>query len=171
MGLRAKCSCLRKIARSSVWMSSNTLWWTTSDCEDSKKGHYKKWSQDMFCILHPLIFIPITTWPWNMIRFPLPLSSAILQFFNKLIIFVFHVHKKYLCSFITLRLNHWCYMDYFNDVLLLTTFLGLECGSCVAVYSWKLCWVRKLLDFNKNILFFVNKMNESHTDLERHEGV
>ncbi len=41
-------------------------------------------------------------------------------------------HKKYSFSFITLRLNHWCHMGYFNDVL--TTFFDLERGSCVAVY-------------------------------------
>ncbi len=39
---------------------------------------------------------------------------------------------KYSRSFITLRLNHWCHMDCFKDVF--TTFLGLECGSCIAVY-------------------------------------
>ncbi len=39
----------------------------------------------------------------------------------------------YSCSFITLQLDHCCHMDYFNDVL--TTFLGLEPGSCVAVYA------------------------------------
>ncbi len=43
---------------------------------------------------------------------------------NKVIILVFFAHKKYSRSFITLQLNHWCHMDYFNDVL--TTFLGLE---------------------------------------------
>ncbi len=32
-----------------------------------------------------------------------------------------------------LQLNHWCYMDYFNDVL--TTFLGLERVSYIAVYA------------------------------------
>ncbi len=36
-------------------------------------------------------------------------------------------------STIKLRLNHWWHMDYFNDVL--TTNLGLEHGSCVAVYA------------------------------------
>ncbi len=36
---------------------------------------------------------------------------------NYCIIFVFLVHKKYSRSFIQLRLNHWCHMDYFNDVL------------------------------------------------------
>ncbi len=41
-------------------------------------------------------------------------------------------HKKYYRSFIKLRLNHWCHIDYFNDVL--TTFLGLERGNCVVVY-------------------------------------
>ncbi len=52
---------------------------------------------------------------------------------NKVIVFVFFAHKKYSHSFITLRLNHWCHMDYFNDIL--TTFLGLERGNCVAVYA------------------------------------
>ncbi len=36
-------------------------------------------------------------------------------------------------SFIKLQLNHWCHMDYFNDVL--TTFLELQLVSCVAVYG------------------------------------
>ncbi len=48
------------------------------------------------------------------------------------VIFVFFAHKKYSHSFITLRLNHRYHMDYFNGVL--NTFLGLECGSIVAVY-------------------------------------
>ncbi len=52
---------------------------------------------------------------------------------NKVIIFVFFAHKKYSHSFIKLQLNHWCHIDYFNDVL--TTLLDLECGSCVAVYG------------------------------------
>ncbi len=52
---------------------------------------------------------------------------------TKVIIFVFFAHKKYSCCIITLQLNHWCHMDCFNDVL--TTFMGLECGSCVAVYA------------------------------------
>ncbi len=43
---------------------------------------------------------------------------------KKLLNKVFFVHKKYSRSFITLRLNHWCHMDYFNNVL--TTFLGLD---------------------------------------------
>ncbi len=51
---------------------------------------------------------------------------------NKVVIFVFFAHKKYSRSFITLWLNHWCHMDYFNNVL--TTFLGLERFSCVPVY-------------------------------------
>ncbi len=40
-------------------------------------------------------------------------------------------------------------MDYFNNVL--TSFLGLEHVSCVAVY------VEKLLDFIKNILICVRR--------------
>ncbi len=43
------------------------------------------------------------------------------------------VYKNNSHSFIKLRLNHRCHMDYFNDVL--TTFLGLELVSCVAVYG------------------------------------
>ncbi len=52
---------------------------------------------------------------------------------NKVIIFVFFAHTKYSRSFIKLMLNHWCHMNYFNDVL--TTFLGLERVSCFAVYA------------------------------------
>ncbi len=55
------------------------------------------------------------------------------SFLNKVVIFVFFTHKKYSRSFIKLRLNHWCHMGYFNDVL--TTFLGLERVSCVDVYA------------------------------------
>ncbi len=55
-------------------------------------------------------------------------------------------------------------MDYFNDVL--TTFLGLEHDSFNAFYGR----VRKLLDFIKNILIWVPKMNEGLTALERREG-
>lgn len=36
-GFRAKWSCSLNVARSSVWMSSNTLWWTTSDCRQKVK--------------------------------------------------------------------------------------------------------------------------------------
>ncbi len=54
-------------------------------------------------------------------------------------------------------------MDYFNDVL--TTFLDLERGSCVAAYGRD----RKLSDFKKNILICVRKMNEGFTGLKRHE--
>ncbi len=46
---------------------------------------------------------------------------------------LFSLHTKYSCSFVTLPLNRWCHMDFFTDIL--TTFLGLERGSCVAVYA------------------------------------
>ncbi len=52
---------------------------------------------------------------------------------RRLTLFVFSSHKKYSCSFIKWQLNHWCHMDYFNDVL--TTFLCLERGSSLAVYA------------------------------------
>ncbi len=42
-------------------------------------------------------------------------------------------HKKYSHSFLILQLNHGSHMDYFNYVL--TTFLGLERVSCIAVYG------------------------------------
>ncbi len=55
-------------------------------------------------------------------------------------------------------------MDYFNNVL--TTFLGLERVSCVAVYAGsESSWIS-----SKNILICVPKMNEGLTGLERHEG-
>ncbi len=44
---------------------------------------------------------------------------------------------------IKLRLNQWSHMDYFNDVI--TTFLGLECASCVDSQ----CKDRNLSDFIK----------------------
>ncbi len=69
----------------------------------------------------------------------------------KLCLFSLH-NKKYSHSLLKLRLNHWCHMDYFNNVL--TTFLGLECVSCIAVY----CRVR-----------WLSKMSEGLMGLERHE--
>ncbi len=55
-------------------------------------------------------------------------------------------------------------MGYFTDVL--TTFLGLERVSCVAVYGR----VRKLSNLIKNILICVLKRSEGLTGLEWHEG-
>ncbi len=46
------------------------------------------------------------------------------EFLNKVVIFVFFAHKKYSCRFIKLQLNHWCHMDYFDDVL--TMFMDLD---------------------------------------------
>ncbi len=46
---------------------------------------------------------------------------------------LFFANKKYSRSFISLSLNQWCHMDYYINVL--TTFLGLERISCVAVYA------------------------------------
>ncbi len=84
------------------------------------------------------------TWPY--------VTSLHLFFFS---------HKKYYCSFIKLQLNHWCHMDCFNDAH--TIFLGLECFSCIA-------WIRKFLDFIKNILICVPKMEEGLMGLDWHEG-
>ncbi len=64
-----------------------------------------------------------------------------------------------------MRLNHWCHMDYLNDVF--TTFLGLKSVSCIAVYAGT---IRKLSDFTNNILVCVPKINEGLTGLEQHKG-
>jgi len=50
---------------------------------------------------------------------------------NKAVILVFFAHKYYFCSFIELRLNHCCHMDYLNYAI--TTFQGLE--RSLAVYG------------------------------------
>ncbi len=54
-------------------------------------------------------------------------------------------------------------MDYFYNVF--TTFLGLQRGSCVAVYAGS-----ESSDFIKNILICIKKMNEGLKGLERHGG-
>ncbi len=61
--------------------------------------------------------------------------------------FCFFSHKAFSRSLKKLWLNHWCHMDYFNNVL--TTFLGLwtfQLHCC-------LCRVRKLWDFIKKSWF------------------
>ncbi len=55
------------------------------------------------------------------------------ELLTKVVNFVFFAHKKYSCRFIKLRLNHWCQMDYFND--LLATFLSLDRVRIFAVYG------------------------------------
>ncbi len=47
--------------------------------------------------------------------------------------FFFFAHKKYSRSFVKLRLNPWCHMDYFTD--LLATFLDLIHVRTLAVYG------------------------------------
>ncbi len=54
-------------------------------------------------------------------------------------------------------------MDYFNDIL--TTFLGLEPVSCVAVYAGS-----EGSQFHKNILICVPKMNEGLNGFGTTEG-
>ncbi len=66
-------------------------------------------------------------------RMPVKTDMEENTFLNKVIIFVFFAHKTYSRSYVKLRLNHWCHMDYLNNGL--TTFLGLECCTCVAVYG------------------------------------
>ncbi len=55
------------------------------------------------------------------------------ELLNKVIIFVFFAHKKYSRSFVKLRLNPWCHIDYFNYVL--PTFLSLDRVRILAVYG------------------------------------
>ncbi len=71
---------------------------------------------------------------------------------------VFTFFFLYSCSFLKLRLNHRCHMDYFNDVL--TTFLGLERGSYVAVHAGS-----ESSRISSNIT-----CSEGLTGLERHAG-
>ncbi len=54
--------------------------------------------------------------------------------------------KNYYCSFVKLRLNHWCHMDYFNNVV--TTFLGL--GTFQLHYC--LCKGEKAVGFHQKYL-------------------
>ncbi len=81
------------------------------------------------------------------------------------VIIVFFVYKKYSRCFVKLRLNPWCHMDYFTDVL--ATFLCVDSGNILSVYIWR---VRELSDSIKNILICVPKMNDGFTVLEQHEG-
>ncbi len=82
---------------------------------------------------------------------------------NKVVILVFFAHKNYSRSFVKLRLNRWCHMNYFTDVL--ATFLDLDRVRILAVYGK----VRELSGFIKNILIWVPKMNEGLMGLERQE--
>ncbi len=68
------------------------------------------------------------------------------ELLNKVIIFVFFTQKKYSCSFVKLRLNHWCHIDCFTNVL--TAFLGLGTFQLHCCQ----CRVRKLSDFIKKYL-------------------
>ncbi len=85
--------------------------------------------------------------PWGICERALKTDTEEKKLLNKVVVFVSFAHKNYSCSYIKLRLNHWCHMDYF------------------CLYR-----VRKLLDFIKNILIWVQKMNEGFTVLERNKG-
>ncbi len=55
------------------------------------------------------------------------------ELLNKVVIFVFFAYKEYSCSFVKLRLNPWCHMDCFTD--LLATFLDVDRVYYIAVYG------------------------------------
>ncbi len=52
---------------------------------------------------------------------------------NEVVFFFFFVYKKYYCSFVKLRLNRWCHVDYFTD--LLATYLDVDRVNSIAVYG------------------------------------
>ncbi len=56
-------------------------------------------------------------------------------------------------------------MDYFNNVI--TMFLCLNCGSCIAVYAGSEISQISSMDFHFNCVL---KINEGLTSLDRHEG-
>ncbi len=87
-------------------------------------------SPEAFCVAPQVFYIdPLESDPRNMKYY---VKIARWQQYEY-VIFVFFAHKKYSCSFIKLRLNHWCHMDYFNDVL--TAFLCFERGSSLPLLS------------------------------------
>ncbi len=55
------------------------------------------------------------------------LTRKKFKLLNEVVVFLY---KKRSRSFLTIRLNHRCPIDYFNNVLIT---LGLERGSCIAV--------------------------------------
>ncbi len=73
---------------------------------------------------------------------------------NKVFFFFSFAHKKYSRSFVKLRLNPWCHMDYFTDVL--ATFLDLDRVRILAVYGR----IRELSYSIKNYLFKLNLCSE-----------
>ncbi len=76
------------------------------------------------------------------------------ELLNKVVIFVFSAHKRYSRSFVKLHLNHWCYVDYFNDFL--ATFLSLDRGKTLAVYG-EIC-VTNLIIIIQIIIIIQNKI-------------
>ncbi len=64
---------------------------------------------------------------------------------NKVVIFIFYVHKKYSRSFVKVRLNLWFHMDCFNDVLA-TFLIRLRLSNLITFLSNAL-----LLNFQQNI--------------------
>ncbi len=77
---------------------------------------------------------------------------------NKGLIFVFFSHKK---NMVEPRMSH---TDCFNNVL--TTFLGLERVSCVAVYAGS---EHSEISF-ENVIICALNIKKGLTGLERHEG-
>ncbi len=104
--------------------------------------------QNSVCSLHPAdILQNVATVKWRKCR-----RDKLL---NKDVIFVLFACKKYYCSFITLQLNHWWQMDYFDNVF--HTFLSLDS----VIYSAVNGTVTSLLVFLQNILNCVPKTDKS----------
>ncbi len=99
-----------------------------------------------------------STSPWS--NFGGQGNAEETKYWKMLFLFSFE-HKKYSCSLVKLRLNPWCHMDYFTDVLAM--FLDLDRVKILAVYGR----VRELSDSIKNILICVLKMNGGFTGTMR----
>ncbi len=76
---------------------------------------------------------------------------------------MFSLHKNYSCGSVKLRLNPWCYMDCFTDLLAMFPDMGTFQLCCCLWRIWKLS------DSNKNILICVPTIS-GLTGLERHQG-
>ncbi len=68
------------------------------------------------------------------------------------------LHKKYSRSFVKLRLNHWCHINYLQYFI--TTFLCLECVRNLVVYG----------ESQKALEFYPKYLNLSSKDERRSDG-
>ncbi len=90
-------------------------------------------------------------------------------------LFLFFAQKKYSCNFIKLRLNHWCHIDYFNDVLATFQYGAREGPSLVhLVLSWPRyinLWERHINSWERDNMLWPQDvmLRERHIFLVGHE--